>query len=433
MFNFVNNLRSGIFQLLSSKTIQNTGVVFGGNIIASGFSLITILILTKTLSPETFGILSLVSSVALLLISLTDFGIAVGLSKFVIPMEDKSSAKAVSFFRTVFWIEIFLGITTILLGLIFLDPISYWLGGSKLKGPLALGFIIAGLLSFYAYVSVVLQTLQKFWTLTALNIFSNLFKLTMVATLFYTGYLTLWNTLYINLFSALAILLCGLLIVPKFFIGIVWKEDINSAGKLFSFTKWLAISYALNAIASRLDILMLSHFRTSLEVGYYALAFQLSAAFPLLLGAVSTVLIPKVSNLKTGDQLGKYIIKSLKSSIFIVPLILVGIIISPVVVKALFGSRYIFSIPILQIFLLNYLLILIINPISLVMYALGKQKLLVFINTISLFTLFILQIYLIPGFGGVGAAISLLFNTMLAMLILVCFLFLFYNQGKIKI
>lgn len=432
MFNFVNNLRSEIFQLLFSKTIQNTGVVFGGNIIASGFSLITILILTKTLSPETFGILSLVSSVALLLISLTDFGIAVGLSKFVIPMEDKSSAKAVSFFRTVFWIEIFLGITTILLGLIFLDPISYWLGGSKLKGPLALGFIIAGLLSFYAYVPVVLQTLQKFWTLTALNIFSNLFKLTMVATLFYTGYLTLWNTLYINLFSALAILLCGLLVVPKF-LGIVWKEDIHSAGKLFSFTKWLAISYALNAIASRLDILMLSHFRTSLEVGYYALAFQLSAAFPLLLGAVSTVLIPKVSNLKTGGQLGKYILKSLKSSIFVVPLILIGIIISPVVIKVLFGSKYIFSIPILQILLLNYLLILIINPISLVMYALNKQKILVLINVITLFTLFILQFYLIPSFGGIGAALALVINTLVAMFIFMCLLIMYHKEGKIKI
>lgn len=434
MFNLINNLPSVISELFFSRTLQNTGVVFAGNIIASGFTLITVLILSKTLGPETYGILSLVNSVTLLLIGLTDFGIAVGLSKFVAPLGSKSSKRAVSFFRTVFWIEVLLGFSTALLGFIFLDPISHWLGGPGIKAPLLLGFIAAGLLSFYAYIPMVLQVLQKFWTLTIFNIFSNLFKLTLILILFGAGYLTLWNSLYINLFTAFAILLIGLLIIPKVFASkIKWSEDLKSAQELFGFTKWLAISYGLNAIAARLDMLLLAHFRNSAEVGNYALAFQLSSGFPLLLGAVSTVLIPKVSTLKTHDQLGNYIRKSIKSSLLIIPLTIVGIIISPTIIRLLFGLEFINSTPILQILLLNYSLILIINPVSLVLYALDKQKILTFMNTTTLLTLFALQIYLIPSLGGIGAALGLLLNTTIAMLILMSLLILFYKQGKNKI
>lgn len=434
MFNIKNNLRSEIFGLFLSKTFQSTGVVFAGNLIASGFSLITILIFTRTLGPEIFGIISLISSVALLLISLTDFGIAVGLSKFVTPITDKTSPKVVSFFRIVFWIEVIIGLMLILFGLFFLDPLSDWLGGSHIKEPLVLGFIIAGVLSLNAYVPSILQALQRFWTITLLNVLSNFIKLLIVLILLFTGYLSLWNILYTNLFTAITILLIGFLIIPKLFISrINWKEDINSVGILFSFTKWLAVSYALNAAAARLDVLMLSHFRNTVEVGYYALAFQLSSIFPLLLGAIATVLIPKVSTLQTNEQLGKYIKKSIIGSLFIIPLILIGIIAGPSLISILFGQRFIGSTPILQILLLNYTLILIINPISFVMYALNKQKILTLMNALTLVTLFVLQIYLIPRLGGIGAALALLFNTSFAMIIMVYLLVNFSKQGKIKI
>lgn len=431
---FINNLFSGISEFFFSKTLQNTGVVFAGNIIASAFSLVTLLILSRTLGPETFGVLSLVTSITLLLVSLTDFGIAVGFSKFVTPMEDKSSKKGLSFFRVVFWMEILLGFATILFGFILLDPISHWLGVAEIKGPLILGFVIGGVLSFYTYIPIVLQALQKFWTIAMFNIFSNFLKLAIISTLFLTGLLTLWNTLYVNLFTAFAATLIGLLVIPKFFISkIDWSEDPRSLKELFSFTKWLAISYCLNAVAARMDILFLSHFRSSTEIGHYALAFQLSSSFPLLLGAVSTVLIPKVNTLKTSDQLGQYILKSVKSSILVIPLVLIGIMVSPAIIELLFGAKFTNSIPIFQILLINYLLILIINPVSFVMYALNKQKILTIINTISLVILFAVQIYLIPLFGGIGAALSLLINTIISMIIMTSLLLVFYKQGNIKI
>lgn len=431
MFNFVNNLRSEISRLFFSKTLRNTGVVFAGSIIASIFSLITILILSRTLGPAVYGVFSLVGSVVLLLISFTDFGISTALSKFIAPLEDKFTKRATSFFRSVFWIKALLGLTTVLLGLIFLYPISLWLGGSYLEGPLVIGFIIAGVLSFYAYIPAALQALQKFWVISLMTVFSNLLKLLLIIILLSIGYLTLWNALYVNLFIALIVLLIGSLILPRFFISrIDWAEDLKSMRALFSFTKWLAISYIFNAIAARLDILLLSHFKSVEEVGYYALAFQLSSVFPLLLGAASTVLIPKVSALKTQDQLEAYILKIIKISFFIFPLTLIGVVLVPSVINALFGLKYISSIPMLQILLLNYSLVLIINPVSYVLYTLNKQNLLSIMNVVTLVTLFIMQIYLIPKFGGTGAALSLLFNTIIAISIITALLLWFLKQEK---
>lgn len=434
MINLTSDLRLEVSQLLLSKTLKNTGIIFGGSILASVFSLFTILILSRTLGPEIYGVFSLVWSVVLLLIGLTDFGIATALSKFIIPLEIKSSKGAISFFRSVFWIELLLGLITVLLGFIFLAPISNWLGGNYLREPIMIGFIIAGTLSFNAYVPAVLQSLQKFWTIAQINIFSNLFKLLLVIVLFLIGYLTLWSTLFIYLFTSFVTLLIGLLIIPKYFVTKVnLAEDTESVRRLLSFTKWLIISYALNAIAGRLDMLMLSHFRSPAEVGHYALAFQLSLVFPLLLGAISTVLIPKVSALKNQDQLGRYILKSIKTSLFVLPIILISIIFTPPIIKIVFGSKFINSIPTLQILLLNYSLILIVNPISYIMYTLNKQNILTLINAITLISLFILQIYLIPNFGGIGASVALIINSIIAIIILAITIIMLNKQGKIRI
>lgn len=434
MINRINDLRMELLQLFISKTLQNTGVIFVGNIIASGFTLLTILILSRILGPEIFGTLSLVNSVTILLVSLTDLGIAVGLSKFVSPMKNKFSKEGISFFRVVFWVEFFLGFMTLLLGLIFLNSLTQLLGGAQIKEPLVLGLIIAGVLSFNAYVPIVLQVLQKFRTITILNILSNSLKLLLIVILLYTGYLTLWNTLYIYLLVAIVVLLVGFLIIPRFFTSkIEWVEDIKSLSKLFSFTKWLAISYGFNAIAARLDIILLSRFRSSVEIGHYALAFQLSSIFPLLLAAFSAVLIPKVNAFKTSDQIGMYILKSVRSSLLIIPLILIAVVVTPFLIKSLFGLRFINSIPILQILLLNYLLILIINPVSYVMYSLNKQKILSLMNATTLVTLFVMQLYLIPNFGGIGAALALFFNTIIAIIIFLFLFIIYHKQGKIRI
>lgn len=432
MLNFTN-IRFEISQLLFSRTIKNTGVVFAGNIIASGFSFLIILILTRSLGPEIFGVLSIINSITLLLISLTDLGIAVGLSKFVAPLE-KASKPAISFFRTVFWIELLLGFLTVLLGFIFLDPISRLLGVAQLRNPLILGFLVAGILSFNAYIPMVLQALQRFWTIAVFSVLSNFLKLFLIAAFFYTGYLTLWNALYINLFASLGMLLIGLFVIPKFFASSIdWKEDIKTTQKLFSFTKWLAISYGLSAVAARLDILMLSHFRTPLEVGYYALAFQLSSAFPLLLGAVSTVLIPKVAAFKSKMEIISYIKKSLTTSLVVLTLSIPFLFTVPSLIVFAFGIRFTPSVLIMQILIVNFVLTLIINPISLIFYVLNKPQVLTLMNFIFLISLGLLYTILIPLYGGYGAAIAITINTFTAGILLGLVLLVFYYRGGFNV
>lgn len=421
-------------KLFFSKTLQNTGIVFSGNIIAGLFSLMTVWFLSRYFGPEIFGAFSLVGSVTFLIVSLTDFGVATSLSRFISPIVDKSSKKAVSLFRTVFWLEAFLGLAALLIGFIFLNPVSDWLGKDNIKGPLILGVIAAGVLSFSAYTQSVLQALQKFWSIALFSALYPLLKLTLIFTFFLFGTLSLWNALLINIYAGSIILLMGFLFIPKYFSSkINFKEDLKSAKELFSFSKWLAISYVLTAIAGRLDIIVLSHFRTIAEVGHYALAFQLSMGFPLLLSAMTTVLIPKVTGFISKEEIIRYIRKSLTVSVIVLFLAIPLILLAPFVINLVFGRSFIPSAPIFQVLALKFMLALIINPISYIFYTLNKPYVLTAMNFIFLIILMLLFNLLIPLYSGYGAAVALTINTFAAGICLGIILFIYYKQGEFDV
>ena len=228
-----------------------------------------------------------------------------------------------------------------------------------------------------------------------------------------TSTLALANALIANLVVAVVTLIVGLIVIPKTGVRASWADQRNALGEMFGFGKWLIVTYALNAVLSRLDLVLLSHFRPALEVGHYAAALQLASFMPLLLSSLTTVLIPKVSVLPD-SEVRSYLRKTLFGAAVVGVLLLPIVVLAGPLIDIVFGDKYTSAVLPFQLIMGSFILTLFINPASLLFYKWNKPKILTYMNVITGTTMVLLMWVLTQGFGAVGAASALLINSAFA-------------------
>ncbi|HSH31952.1 MAG TPA: oligosaccharide flippase family protein, partial [Candidatus Saccharimonadales bacterium] len=201
----------------------------------------------------------------------------------------------------------------------------------------------------------------------------------------------------------------GLSVVPKGFLQKIPKIQEKEAFKeIFHFSKWLLLSFVATTIASRLDLLLLSRIKGSTEVGLYAVALQLASVMPLLTGAITTVLLPRVSQMRQQQEFISYIKKVLLGSGVLVLVLLPMVFLGDSLINLFFGSRFNGSMAPFKVIFISYLLALIINPVGQIIYALNRPQVFTALNYVQLALSVALNLLLIPKFGIMGAALTIL-------------------------
>jgi O-antigen/teichoic acid export membrane protein len=225
--------------------------------------------------------------------------------------------------------------------------------------------------------------------------------------------------------------LVGVAISPKGFTEKTTKNENKKAIKdIFHFSKWVLLSYFATVIASRLDIFLISRYKGQEQVGIYSAALQLSLLLPLLIGSMTTVLLPLVSKYKKKAEYLSYIKKYFIVATAIIILCIPALIISPYLIKIIFGSKYDSSILIFQILFIAYLPSVLANPISLIVFSMNKPKSITIINYLQLVLAVILNVLLIPRYGIFGAAISFLVTNISSAIAVLSYTL--YSVKKIK-
>ena len=146
----------------------------------------------------------------------------------------------------------------------------------------------------------------------------------------------------------------------------------------------------------RLDIMMLQKMSNSLEVGYYSVAMNLAMIFPLITTSLVTTLLPKMDEFLKNHTVKEYVKRVLSNTKYVIGILIILELISPFVIKILFGEQYIESISVFQILLVAFTFGVIINPISLVMYSINKAYLLTAMNWVQLPLNYFGNLLLIP-------------------------------------
>ena len=168
---------------------------------------------------------------------------------------------------------------------------------------------------------------------------------------------------------------------------------------------------AINAIMignMRISNFMLKALASSEAVANYELACQLGFVFPLLSGALFTVLLPKVSAMQSREELRNYRARLLRIYPAVLPVCLAGVLIGPWFIALVFGAKYVDSLMIVRVLVIAFGIQVLSHPLGLVFYAVSRPGYLTLVHFLQFVVIVTLNWIFIPLWGGVGAAIAML-------------------------
>lgn len=187
--------------------------------------------------------------------------------------------------------------------------------------------------------------------------------------------------------------------------GILWKIDLPEIRESLRFGIKSQVQVLAGQIHERLDLFMIAYFLgDATEVAFYAIAVRVIDRLKLFPEAVGSSLFPTAAGLADREAARFTGLVSRHSVLWVVASAVALALAAPLVVPFLFGENYAASIPPLQILLVAMALLTVYNILSRYFVAIGRQKVNVVTQLLSIAVNIALNIYLIPRYGILGAA-----------------------------
>lgn len=415
-----NNIRRYISEMARSQTAKDSLVVLSGNLLTAGLGFLAMVIVSRTLGPYQFGVFSVVMAVMTMIVGLADLGIGTSLVKFTSLYLKTDRKRAELMLHTAFDVEVIISLLILVLGVIFAGTLSRLIStGRDLALPLRLAFLGAAAMSMGSYIVAVLQSWQAFLKLFFYSVAGNFLKLLFVLLLLFAGKFQTLSVIAVYALVPLAGLVLGMFLIPR---GVLRsRPDGDKRGafwQLFSFSKWIMLSYLANTVITRIDVLILARYRGAEEVGVYAVAYQLSQIFPIIMGSLITVLLPQVSRLSVREEFVRFIKKSLTMSVLVVLALIPAFVFSGLLIRIIFGTNWAASSGIFRVLFVNFMINIICNPLGTVVFALNRPMVTTYTNFLQMGISVAGNLLLIPLYGGYGAAYTFLFLTAVGSLII---------------
>ncbi|QNJ97478.1 MATE family efflux transporter [Constantimarinum furrinae] len=216
------------------------------------------------------------------------------------------------------------------------------------------------------------------------------------------------------------------------------RKQFEDKGIRYTYNSIFRKSYpmALSAVSyfmmQSVDIILLGKFSTFETVAYYSVAVKLATATSLALHSVTIIIAPKIAEIYKKQELTqlKEMIKSSARLIFIlsVPALLILSLFATFFL-GIFGSQYEIAKEALWILLLGQLFNTLCGPVAIYMNMTGKQNKLHQILIFGFVTNLLLNWFLIPDYGMLGAASATAISMILWNLAAVVYT---YRKDRIK-
>ena len=208
--------------------------------------------------------------------------------------------------------------------------------------------------------------------------------------------------------EAVVLILLAFWLVGRF---LPLKTEPGLMKKYFKYSLPFFVIVPFSYAQTNLLTVLLKHFHSAIEVGFFSAAFSLAMYLKLLFGTVMIFFFPKISNLFGQNKLKEieyYLNLSLKYQLAIfTPLFIVGFLLRQEIIGLVLGEAFSPSIAVFAWALLGAFVLLIINPYDYVLYATKNHARLVLVNIIGLGLVIALSVYLMKvlALGAVGAAL----------------------------
>lgn len=399
-------------EIISTATFRQSGITFVGTVANGVLSAVFYILAARLLGPANFGLLIVAIATLTLIADIGNLGTDTGLVRFIGKYLGKNSEKVLRFLKLGVEIKIGVWLFVLALGWI-LAPVLSGVIFSKpeLTFPLRITFIGVGSYLLYSFIISALQGFQKFWAWSGFQIGASGVRVLVVLILFAYSKLNLETTLAVFVSVPLLAFLVGLFLLPVNFFKV--KKETSVAKEFFQYNKWVAAFTAVAALGARLDTFISARLLTTAEVGIYGAAHKMAAIVPQLVGALGTVIAPKMAGM---GEMKDFISYLKKTQLLVLGISVLGVLSIPVVlffIPILFGSEYAASGQLFVVLLFAMLIFLISVPVHIaVIYYFSYPKLFLWISLGHLAIIAGVGWILISSFGVNGAAFTVLIGNL---------------------
>jgi O-antigen/teichoic acid export membrane protein len=371
--------------------------VLNSNVFSILFGVLVVVLLTRILGVNGFGLYYALLVIPLIVVSLTHMGIR-GASIFMIGQKNYSDGEIVS---SVLFILIFTSLIGIISSIgayyVFFEP-EYTILLISLVViiiPFRLGIIYIG--GIFLGKDEIKEANRFEWAINLINL------ILAILLVWYLDGGLLGAVISLTTANIIVGIWAIYRVYLKFDIKIVYIPSIVK--KLVKLGIMYAFTFFIIQLNYRVDILLLEKLSTIHEVGIYSLGVHIAEQLWQIPFAISIVLFSRTANIKDQSLMTNSTISLARLSFILVFILsIIAIFAAPYLVPLVFGKEFIASAEILRFILPGVIVLVIFRVISGQLAGMGKPYLAVYIFLPALIINIILNFLLIPEYGGKGAA-----------------------------
>jgi O-antigen/teichoic acid export membrane protein len=383
------------------RIAKNTAALFAAKFVGAILSLVLSIYIARKLGDVTFGKYSFALGFTAIFAVLSDLGYNTLLIREV--ARDKSQAS--KYLNNVLCLRALLSLVILAFIVITINLMGY---PADTKNVVYLFGIYTLITSFSAIFKVTFRAFEKMEYEAGITIFTNIIRVSLGLLVLFLGY-GLKEVALLFLFSGILDFLLSFLVCERKFVKPKIELDFDFWMSTIKVALPLSMLSIFGLIYVRIDTVMLSMMKGDAVVGWYNAAYGLVLAFKPIPQLFMNALFPLMSSyfVSSKDSL-KVVYEKLFKYLFILGLPLaVGItLLADRFILLFYGEQFYHSIIALQILAWDALLIFLYMGSAFILVSIDKQNQMAVIAGCTALINVILNLFLIPSFSYVGAAIA---------------------------
>lgn len=386
------------------KYLKNTSWLFGERIFKLGIGFLVLVLLTRHLGPEGFGILSYAQSYVGIFAAFATLGLEVLLVKEMA----KEGSEPNVVLGTALAMKLLASLIAILVAIVINSNIE--------DGEVRLLTNIISITILFQSFSLGIDTYFQANVLSRISAIANIFtfiisstfKLALIfleAELIYFAYALIFDSVII--FISYIYILSGR---NKGFKGLKFNKEM---AVFFLKKGWPTMMVAMAAfIYTRIDQVMIQYLMDSQSVGVYAAAIRVSELFYFIPLLIAQSVFPKIIHQREEGDTKKYfeLLERLYRLVLwaVIPIVASIVYFSDLIVAFMYGEAFIESAKILSVLTFGLIFVAIGSVGTKILYAEGFERKYLSRSITGVFINIILNYIFIRAYGAVGAAVSTL-------------------------
>ena len=408
-------MNTTLHKLFRSQGLRQSGLTVGANTFATGISAVTLIILSRVLGPEQFGLFSVAFSLTLFLARFGDFGLNMAVQKYVSQLHEHENERASSIIVAVAKVKALIGLVLFLIGLTFGQLISKRVFGIQEPLLVQVSIAFSGVIIAYDFGVVLLQSTLEFIKAALLPFLQSILKLATV------------GVLMVQKIESVSFIYLMYTLAPLVSVIAAWKflpRWFNSRSKLqekdtkliLTMTKFTAIAVISAAVVDHVDTLMVKMYLNEFETGLFAAASRISLLIAVMGYSLGAVLNTRVARYAHQGHLSSYLSKAIAMSVAAMLGIAISLPFNRILLMMTAGEAYAQALTPLHWLVASSFVVLATVPFVAIFYAIEFPLYFALSGMLQTISLIGLNALLIPHYGIEGAGYARLISRLVVLI-----------------